>query len=158
MQGRLPIIGCQFRFDVDAINTLALAPGAGDGDRAPQSALDQILSRITQVSFIGSQARLVQSLGQGSNLGHAAAADMLHRFVIHRRQRWRCERLDVGASMATQFCRLLDFALTQEEAWSLAGIDKGEGLTRLEAANAENRGARSVLAVVDVEEEAAIGG
>jgi hypothetical protein len=60
--------------------------------------------------------------------------------------------------MTTQLYRLFDLALTQVEAWSLAGIDKGEGLTRLEAPNAENRSARTMLTMVAVEEEAAIGG
>ncbi|SVE18423.1 uncharacterized protein METZ01_LOCUS471277, partial [marine metagenome] len=60
--------------------------------------------------------------------------------------------------VAAQFDRRLYLAGTKIEPWSLARIDEGEGLTRFESTDAENRRTRSVLPVVDVEEETSVRG
>jgi hypothetical protein len=83
---------------------------------------------------------------------------MLHRFAIHRRQGRRFSRSDLATPVAAQFDRRLYLAGTKIEPWSLARIDEGEGLTRFESTDAENRRTRSVLPVVDVEEETSVRG
>ena len=97
----------------------------------------------------------VEPLGQAAQLPGLAQADADHRLAVHGGQTRAV--VELGADTGAEGPRPRQLGLAQVEGGQEAAVGEGEGWSRLQAADPEQDGPAVLLAVEEVQEEAALG-
>ena len=154
-QVRLPVAGADLRVDVDPVDAVTGPPRPADAQGAPHPAGHEPLPREGDVGLVGAQLLPVDPLGEAAQLPGLAQADAHHRLAVHGGQTRAGVQLGAGAEAGGP--RPGQLGLAQVEGGQEAAVGEGEGRPRLQAADAEEDGPPVLLAVEEVQEEAALG-
>ena len=151
----LPVAGADLRVDVDPVDAVAGPPRPAEAQGAAHPAGHEPLPREGDVGLVGAQLVAVEPLGEAAQLPGLAQADAHHRLAVHGGKTRVGVQLGAGAEAGGP--RPGQLGLAQVEGGQEAAVGEGEGRPRLQAADAEEDRAPVLLAVEEVQEEAALG-
>ena len=146
--------GRHLRVDVDPVDAVAGPPRPADAQGAAHPEGHEPLAREGDIGLVGAQLLGLQPLGQPAQLPGLAQVHAHHGLAVHGGQSRL--RVQLGAHAEAEGPRPGQLGLAQVEAGQAPAVGEGEGRSRLQASHPEQHRPAVLLAVEEVQEEAAL--